>query len=118
MSKVQNKHVGKIGEELAGEFLKDKGYEIVEKNWGSKWGEIDIIAKKGEMFVFVEVKTKIGEGFGSPEEMINKSKLQQVQRMASVYMRALDSQKRIDVVAVVLDSNLNSQRINHYEAVY
>ncbi|MEK7526173.1 MAG: YraN family protein [Patescibacteria group bacterium] len=121
--KTQNKIIGKLGEDLAAKLLQDKGYQIIERNWGSKWGEIDIIAKKGEMYIFVEVKTKVGENFGPPEQMVNYRKLQQIQRMASTYAQAVNSAKRIDVVAIVLPSGSHPegeevQRIDHYEAVY
>lgn len=119
-----NKSTGRLGEEMAAELLQNKGYEIVERNWRSKWGEIDLICNfqnpntKEKTYVFVEVKTKVGKDFGSPEEMINKGKLLQVQRMASVYSKAKNLQKRIDVVAVVLDRDFKVTRISHYECVY
>lgn len=121
-----NKLVGKKGEEIAAKFLQEHGYKIVERNWGSKWGEVDIICKlqintnkyKCPIFVFVEVKTKVGEDWGAPEEMINKKKLLQVQRMAETYEPARGHQSRIDVVAVVLDDDLSIKRLNHYECVY
>jgi len=116
--KQRNKEVGRKGEEVATEYLWEKGYEIIERNWGSKWGEIDIVAKTGETFCFVEVKTKVGENWGSPEEMINKKKLAQVQRMAETYEPTRDHQSRIDVVAVVLNDDLSIKRLNHYECVY
>lgn len=118
MNKFTNKIVGKKGEEEAVKLLSGKGYTILEKNWGSKWGEIDIIARDGETFVFVEVKTKIGEAYGKPEEMISRRKLAQVQRMASIYTPAKEKPARVDVVAVVLKSDLTIERIDHYEAVY
>jgi putative endonuclease len=123
----ENKKTGKIGEDLAARYLQDKGYTIIKRNWGNKWGEIDIIAKvectrrglvhsENGILVFVEVKTKIGEDWGHPEEMVNKRKLFQVQRMASVY--SAEGQKRLDVIAVVLNNDLTVKRISHYEGVY
>ena len=70
------------------------------------------------MFVFVEVKTKVGEDWGMPEEMINNKKLAQVQRMAETYEPARNHQSRVDVVAVVLNEDLSIKRLNHYECVY
>lgn len=107
-----------MGEDLACDYLKRQGYEIIECNWGSKWGEVDIICKKNNIIIFVEVKTKVGENFGTPENMINKRKLFQVQRMAETYPPALKLPKRIDVVAIVLNDDLSLKRLNHYEAVY
>ncbi len=116
--KLCNSITGKKGEEIAAELLKNKGYEIVERNWRNKFGEIDIIAKKDEILVFVEVKTKIGEVFGLPEEMVGAGKLQKVRNMATVYLKGKDTLCRIDVVAVVLEDDNSISRINHYENVY
>ena len=144
MGREDNKKVGKIGEEEACRYLREKGYEIVERNWGSKWGEVDIIVKTKthwipcqarddtkhslsfrtrsgihtNIFIFVEVKTKVGEDWGMPEEMVNKRKLAQVQRMAETYEPARGYQSRLDVVAVVLNDDLSVCRLNHYECVY
>ena len=118
MTKSQNKSTGKIGEDLAVDLLINKGYQILERNWGNKWGEIDIIAKDDEILVFVEVKTKIGDFFGTPEEMVNHHKLSQLQKIASSYSSSENSPKRIDIVAIVLSPDLSPERINHYQAVY
>lgn len=118
MFKSLNKTTGKIGEDYAAELLDDKGYKILERNWGDKWGEIDIICRDKDIFVFVEVKTKMGLNYGSPEEMINYRKLTQIKKIASLYPPARVTAKRIDVVAVVLSEDRKVERINHYENVY
>jgi len=93
------------------------GYDWCIKNWGAKWGEIDLICTKNNVLVFVEVKLKMGDRFGSPEEMVNKRKLGQIMRMAEVYESKL-VQKRIDVVAIVMDETTKEvERISHYEGV-
>lgn len=125
MSKIQNKNTGEIGERLVEAMLEKEGYKIVDRNWGNKWGEIDLICEDKGVLVFVEVKTKMGEEFGSPEEMVGRKKLEQIRRMAEIYCAATSSAykpgfgglKRIDVVAVVLDYQGGVKRINHYEAV-
>jgi putative endonuclease len=129
--KSQNKVTGNRGEELAALYLEKKGYEIQERNFRTRFGEIDIICRDGQTLVFVEVKTKIGHDFGEPEEMVNKSKLAQVQRMGEVYVntrtqelensRNQDSWRglcRVDVVAIVLKSDGEIEKIEHYQAVY
>ena len=118
MTKTQNKATGKIGEDLAVEFLKDKGYEILERNWGNKWGEIDIICRDYKTTVFVEVKTKIGLYFGSPEEMINTKKLTRIQKIDSSYFKSAYQPVRIDIVTVILSDKLTPESIKHYRAVY
>ncbi len=84
--KSNNKLTGKKGEDLATEFLENKGYLIVERNFSTRFGELDIVCLDGEILVFVEVKTKIGHDFGEPEEMVNKTKLGQVQHMGEVFI--------------------------------
>ena len=116
MIKQFNRKIGKDGEEIAAKYLSDKGYKILEKNYYTKFGEIDLIALKNSVLIFVEVKLKHGDGFGTPEEMIGNSKLSQVQRMAEFYLidnpgiaKKYDSY-RIDAVCIVQGS-----RITHYE---
>ena len=121
MIKQFNRKVGKEGEEIAARFLLDKGYKILERNYHTRFGEIDLIAVKNDVLTFVEVKLKQGDYFGTPEEMIGNSKLSQVQRMAEFYlMDKPDTAKiyktySIDAVCVVMDEGGEVQRINHYE---
>ncbi len=84
--KTDNKKTGNRGEELASEFLESKGYLIVERNFRTRFGEVDIVCFEGEILIFVEVKTKIGNIFGEPEDMVSKSKLAQVRRMGEVFI--------------------------------
>jgi len=118
--KNKNKITGNRGEEKAVEHLNNKGYKIIERNFRTRFGEIDIICRDGQTLVFVEVKTKIGHDFGEPEEMVDKRKLFQVKRMGEVYLqdKELDIPCRIDVVAIVLENNGSVERIEHYQAVY
>jgi len=124
MGKQSNKATGKLGEDLAAEYLQQQGYEILERNWGNKWGEIDLVCKVAPLgatlptLVFVEVKTKIGQQFGAPHEMVNPRKLLQIQRIASLYPAGKNQPKRIDVIAIVLTRERKLQSLNHYQAVY
>jgi len=93
----------------------------LEKNYQTRFGEIDLIACKKNILTFVEVKLKHGDDFGTPEEMIGNSKLSQVQRMAEFYL--MDRPKMpeiykvysIDAVCIVLNENGEVERLNHYE---
>ena len=119
--KKKNLTTGKLGEEIAEKFLKSKNYQIIDKNWGNKFGEIDLICRKNNIYVFVEVKTKVGDYFGTPENMFDQRKLFKVKKMANAYLTKhglINTQSRIDVVAITLDRNRNTKNINHYEAVY
>jgi len=118
MTKIFNRKIGKEGEEIAADSLKEKGYKILENNYRTKFGEIDLIALKGNTLVFVEVKLKQTEDFGTPEEMVGAAKLSQVQRMAEFYL--MDNpgiakkynSYRIDAVCII-----QGRRITHYENI-
>ncbi|MBI2008306.1 YraN family protein [Candidatus Amesbacteria bacterium] len=116
-----NRDVGRIGEGVAEEYLGEKGYELVIRNFSTRWGEIDLIMRDGERWVFVEVKTKKGWEFGTPEEMFTERKYNQVKRMATGYLASqallLRSKCRIDMVAVELDGQNVPVAVRHYENV-
>lgn len=118
--KSQNKVTGNKGETLAAEYLEKKGYKIKERNFRTRFGEIDIVCSDGPTLVFVEVKTKIGHDFGEPEEMVNKRKLAQVKKMGEMYLqdKGLSVACRVDVVAIVLASDNEIERLEHYQGVY
>lgn len=113
-----NKQTGDTGESIAAKILEQKGYSILERNFSNKFGEIDIIAKDKETIVFVEVKTKIGVQFGNPEEMVGRGKLHRIRNMATMYLSGGSVPCRIDVIAIVLNSDGSVSRLNHYENVY
>ena len=121
--KIFNFQKGKAGEGLARDFLSKNGYQILKSNFQNRFGEIDLVASKDKILVFVEVKLKIGEQFGLPEEMITPGKIRQIEQTAQVFLQqnlALAKaylQYRIDAVCIVLDENQNVKRINHYENI-
>lgn len=117
MGKQENKITGNKGERLAAEFLQRKGYEIVDRNYQSKWGEVDIITKINQIIVFVEVKTKTTDKFGEPWEMVNQWKIEQVKRMGEMWCREYgwEGRVRMDVIGVYLDEL--EPRIEHWENV-
>lgn len=116
--KQENRNKGRRGEDIAVKLLLDKGYEIVERNYGNKFGEIDVIARDGETLVFVEVKAKEEDWMGSPEEMVGKGKLHKVRTMATLYLQGEAVPCRIDVIAVVFAPDGEVLRLTHYENVY
>lgn len=117
MSKKQNKITGNEGERLAAEHLQVKGYKILQKNYRSKWGEIDIVAKIDNIVVFVEVKTKTTDKYGEPWEMVNTWKIEQVKRIGEMWCREFgyEGRVRVDVVGVWL--NDHEAKIEHWESV-
>ncbi len=115
--KALNKQTGFIGEKLALDYLLSKNYEPLTKNYSTKFGEIDLVMRDGNITVFVEVKTKKGVNFGTPEDMFTHGKYERVKRMATVYLNGRDVPCRIDMVAVTLDSNDQLVSLKHYPNV-
>jgi len=110
------KTTGYRGEGAAALYLQRLGYFLVERNFFTRYGEIDLILRDKDTLVFVEVKTKNGVAWGSPEEMFTRYKWQKVRRMATVYMKGEERKCRIDMVAVEMNDNEVSQ-IRHYKNV-
>jgi putative endonuclease len=103
---MSDRSTGTQGEELAARFLETHGYQIVERNFRSGRGEIDLIAKDGGELVFVEVKSRRSSQYGEPEESITRSKEAQLKRVAEGYLfhRGIENQScRFDVVAITYD---------------
>jgi putative endonuclease len=95
--------LGSRGEELAAAFLERQGYRIVERNYRKRYGEIDIIAEDGGEIVFVEVKTRKSDRFGSPFEAVDARKQRKISRVATAYLENRNIRNRaarFDVVAV------------------
>ncbi len=102
------KHIvlGQVGEKRAAEYLKKKGYTIIEQNYKNKIGEIDIIAKDQEYIVFVEVKTRTTKVYGLGLEAVTFAKQQKIKKVAQVYLlqhHLYESNVRFDVVSVDYD---------------
>ena len=115
---MKRRDVGILGEKLAGEFLGEKGYRILETNYRCPEGEVDIIAKDQDFLVFVEVRTKKSLEFGSPEESITPAKMRRLRAVAAYYRQHHDNLLplwRIDVVAVVLGQDNKAERIELIE---
>jgi putative endonuclease len=102
--KGAKKRLGKMGEELAARYLRERGYTIRERNWICPEGEMDIIAEEGNELVFVEVRTRRGRDFGTPEESITRRKRAKLIKVAEVYLQEHEwhGDWRIDFVAVEL----------------
>ena len=108
--------LGRWGENLAADFLEAKGYRILDRNWRSRNGEIDLITQMGETIAFVEVKTRKGRDFGLPEEGLTSNKAKRLQNLAQQYLAQNELHEidwRIDLVAVELDQNGRLLRCEH-----
>lgn len=83
---LYQKNLGKTGEDLALDFLKSHNYSILETNFHSKFGEIDIIAERKHCLYFVEVKTRSNLNHGAPYEAVNKRKIYHIKKVAQYYL--------------------------------
>lgn len=116
----KNRNIGDIGENYACRYLEKHGYNIIERNYRCKIGEIDIIARKKNILNFIEVRTKSSKLFGTPEESIVRKKKEKLQNLALLYLSNLkninenDTDWRIGVVAVELD---NEHKLKHIEFI-
>lgn len=108
--KSNTKKVGDLGEELAVGILKRSGYKIIARNYRTNFGEIDIVAVKNDILVFVEVKTRWSKKYGKPEEAVNSRKLERIKKAGQLYKiqnKNLPDKLRIDVVAIDLTDRRN-----------
>ncbi len=109
------KLMGAFGERAAKEYLKKRGYKILETNFRCALGEIDIVAWEGDSLVFVEVRTRRSQTFGTPEESITAAKKARLIRLAQSYVqghRDSSSPWRIDIVAIEIDQGGKISRID------
>jgi len=115
---MKRRDTGILGEKLARDFLKKRGYRILETNYRCPEGEIDIVAKHKDYLVFIEVRTKRSLEFGSPEESITTTKMERLRAVASHYRQDHDNLPplwRIDVVAAELNQKGKPLRIELIE---
>jgi putative endonuclease len=115
----QKQILGKYGEDIAASYLQDRGYSILERNWRCEIGEIDLIAKYKESLVFVEVKTRSGQGFGHPFEAITKSKVARMRQLAAQWTNTheiIGLSLRLDAIAVLVQDG--KVAVEHIKRVY
>lgn len=111
---MKRQEIGALGEKIARDFLRKRGYKIIESNYRCPRGEIDVIARNGGSLVFIEVRTRTSTDLGTPEESVNAQKQAKLRQVALNYLQkhgALSGDWRIDVVAIELDG-VRPKRIN------
>jgi putative endonuclease len=116
--------LGRLGEQLAAEHLSRRGFEAVERNYRTRWGELDIVAFDGSTLVFCEVKTRrLPHAGGMPLEAVNHRKRAQVRKMAGQWLvertdRPYAERIRFDAIGVTFDSVGTLVRIEHVEDAF
>ena len=119
---MSTKQDGDWGEALAAEYLEARGCRIVEKEWRCRFGEIDLIAEKDGMLLFVEVKLRTNLQYGMPREYVTAEKQKKLRSAALLYlsMHGLDAPARFDVAEVYTDAHhsARSTRIEYLEDAF
>ena len=113
------RRIGEMGEAYASEYLKDKGYVILERNYKNRYGEIDIIARnKNWQMIFIEVKARKSYGFGLPSEAVDKVKQIRIKKVAISYLmknRLINNPIRFDVIEILLGKKFE---LNHIKQAF
>lgn len=113
------KQVGDKGEDTASDFLMNKGYKIIQRNYRCMYGEVDIIAEYDEAIIFVEVRTRRSNSFGTPQDSITPSKINKISKTALCYIQEKcfsDRSCRFDVIAITYSKGI--QNITHIENAF
>lgn len=110
--------LGKAGEQLAATHLRTKGYDIRHLNWRCGHKELDIIAEKDGIIVFVEVKTRQNTDYGRPEEAVTDRKIKRIVSSADAYLRkyAIDLPVRFDLITITMEGN--EPQLTHIEDAF
>ena len=119
MTYARNKALGAFGERLAARFLQDAGMVILDRNWTSRFGEIDIVAQDGDSLVVCEVKTRTGTSHGTSSEAVTEHKAARLRTLAGAWRQSHVSappETRIDVVAIHGPAR-GAAEIRHIKAV-
>lgn len=116
---MNTRRTGDRGERIALRYLAGKGYEVVERNYRTRYGEIDLILRDEETLVFVEVKLRRGTGYGGPLESVTPSKQEQIRAIAEQYLAEAEpeyEELRFDVIGVL--ENPAAPEIEHVEHAF
>jgi putative endonuclease len=101
---AEHNEIGKLGEDIAVNYLVHQGYEILERNWKFEKAEVDILAQKDNFLVAVEVKTRNTDAFGLPQEFLKAAQIKRLVKAVDEYMQQhkITNEVRFDVIAIIL----------------
>ena len=114
--KKYNKDIGYFGEDLASDYLHNKNYKIIERNYSNRFGEIDIICLKDDILCFVEVKSRYNTNFGRGIEAITKTKIKNIKKLTNYFLinnKFNDYFIRFDVIEVYFNYKNDTNKIIH-----
>ncbi len=118
MKSARRQSLGRFGESIAAAFLEKKGYTILERNWRTPYGEIDLIAMKNDVIAFVEVKTRASSSLGPPEISITPRKEEHMRSAAEYFIQQHPesiNDWRIDAITIQIQANNSPPLIDHFE---
>lgn len=113
------RELGQKGEDIAVRYLQKEGYRIIDRNFRTRYGELDIICIKNDVLVFTEVKTRRSEVFGAAEEALTPKKIEHIRKVALHYLSSHQTRHkeiRFDVIAILMVND--EPRINHIQAAF
>ncbi|SHH15496.1 putative endonuclease [Thermosyntropha lipolytica DSM 11003] len=113
------RELGRWGEKIASDYLMQKGYKILARNYYTRYGEIDIICQRDGILVLVEVKTRQNLHYGEPEEAVTTRKISHIRKAAAVYLNQTDvfyKEIRFDVISILLEEK--RYEIKHIENAF
>lgn len=116
---MHNQDFGKYGEQYAANYLEQQGYTILETNYRVSYAEVDLIVQKDETIIFVEVKTRSYDFYGSPEEFVTSKKQAMMVFAASQYCEKLEHEGeiRFDIIAIIKPKN-QAPKVKHIEDAF
>jgi len=115
------KRIGKIGENIAADYLTRQGYQLLDENFIVRYGEIDLVMLEDEVVVFVEVKTRTSDTFGAPEDSVTPAKIEKLRNAALMWLQAHPDSPddwRVDVVAILMDRQNHVLDLQHFTDAY
>ncbi|MCO4293018.1 YraN family protein [Solitalea sp. MAHUQ-68] len=117
---AHHNELGKKGEQIALEHLKNNGFEIIANNWRYQHAEIDLIAQKKNELIFIEVKTRTGNFFGHPEEFVTnqKEKLFAMAADEFIYRKGHNGECRFDIISITFNKEGDSYQVHHIEDAF
>lgn len=119
--KKYNKLIGNHGEEIAKNFLINNGYKILDMNYRTKYGEIDIICSYDDILIFCEIKSRYTNSFGSPMESVTYYKQKQIIRLSKIYLlvnKLYNYNVRYDIIEIIFNNINASFTLNHVKDAF
>lgn len=117
---MSRQSIGRIGEDIAASHLLSHSFHILQRNYRTKLGELDIVAEKAGILYFVEVKTRVGDLHGKPYEAVTPRKLSHIRRVAQLYILETDSKNKkhsLQVISIELREDRTVKKLKMYEVI-